>query len=60
MSNYFQNYTADTAILIHLKLFILGVLSFPLFPLLLVSHIILTGYHARQYQIGTQAAYGIC
>lgn len=53
-NEYFLKKTADVVILIHLKLFILGILSFLLFSFLLVSHLILTVSQACQYQTGTQ------
>lgn len=56
-NEYFLKGTADMAILIHLKLFIPGILPFPLFSFLLVSHLILTGYQVCQYQTGTQFTY---
>lgn len=48
------------AILIHLKLFNLGIVSFPLFSFLLASHLIFTGYQACQYQTGTQVTSATC
>lgn len=59
-NEYFLKGTADMAILIHLKLFILGILSFPLFSCPLVSHLIFTGYQACQYQMGTQVTSATC
>lgn len=48
------------AILIYLKMLILGILSFSLFSFQLVSHLILTGYQACQYQTGTQVTSATC
>lgn len=58
-NEYFLKRTKDIGYFYSFQAVYPGILSF-LFSFLLVSHLILTGYQACQYQTGTQVTYATC